>query len=166
MFDLYLAKGCRQMIDNSIHNEILVSETIPRFRILRIEGDPIFLGLNMDHAVAHQLLREFKRCGGLGLVVETKYRQPLVNIDQATRIAVNHLMKEQQAYPNIHFGSIHFNGRTGHPGTHPMWWTFSCFGQEWVDAGRVPGKISAYIDKVDGSVWSYEAVGAFHESQE
>lgn len=162
MYDLYLSAGCHSTIDIRKFAFSSSPELISDLDVLVSKEHPEFLSLSLDWKTAHELMLQLKLCGARGLVIETKYREPVVTLEQATRIAEEALAKMRKSHPNVQFEPVKFL-RGQH---HPMWWTFGCVGQEWVKAGVIPGMLSASVDKVDGRIWSQDDMRRFHESQE
>ena len=160
MYDLYLSAGCHSAID--IAATSFSPEFISGLDLVFSNEQPGFLSLSLDWKTAHMLITCLRLHGARGLIIDVKYHNPMVTLEQATQIAEEALDKLQKSYPHVRFNPTrHLRGQS-----HPMWWTFVSVGQEWVDAGMTPGRLAVSIDKADGQIWSNDDMRRFHESQE
>lgn len=111
---------------------------------------PGFMGLNLPVDLAAELLECLERSGGHGLVVPIGYRQPKVTMEMAYPIAHEEIAHRQELrFPNYKFEPTKFF-REG-----VMWWEFGSGSEELTQkTGIIPGVIRAFVDKLDGHIWT------------
>lgn len=152
MFDIHLSTGCHTLPKQEVlqHFPALAAPSVQQ---LLEKAFPEFLNIDVPYAAAAGMLDILKSYGARGLIVPAIYREPKITVEQAYQIACAEIQRKQAAYPNIHFDPVGLVG--GY--TQPRWWTFGANAQEWIEAGCIPGRLSASVDKIDGHIWTPEA---------
>jgi hypothetical protein len=83
-------------------------------------------------------------------------------VDDALVIAqreIASVINNHERLKNYEFGPVHYLRETD------RYWVFSAGSKQLMDEGRVPGAVSACIDKIDGHVWSREEQEAHERSR-
>ena len=155
MYDLHLDQGCDSFP--------LVADLVPSARALArpevqqalTQDEPGWLGLALPSATAETLARRLAAAGGRGEIAEAAYRTPRLSREDAQRIAARVL-------PEL--AARTFPGYTFKPPVlrrdQPRWYFFISISEALMDAGHIPGGMLAAVDKLDGHLWSDEAMAA------
>lgn len=153
LMDLYLVEGCARPPDlrDLLAYAPFLAEPPLQARLHQRFPSPGFLGLNLPPALATTLLARLSAAGARGESVPAAYRAPRVSREQAQAIAERALPQEAaRVFPGYPFGPVLY-WRAG-----PRWWVFGCASERLVEEGHIPGGVLAYVDTLDGHLWSFE----------
>lgn len=152
-FDLYLVYGCGQPPDwDTLAQLYPPTATDGALRDRLCERKTGFVGLDLpDKQTAASMLRELRRYGANGRVVDAGYRSPRVSMEVARPIAEaaiqNHISTRE---PRVEYKPSTFVSENA------QYWTFGAESPELVEKGMIPGAFFASVDKLDGHVWTSE----------
>lgn len=150
-YDIYLALGCETPPDLGGLEGLVsaLSDAAMRARLLKRSPGPGFLGLALDEQTARALFARLRAAGAHGEVLNAAYRQPRVTRDAARAIAERDLpTRAASAFPGYPFNAVTLRRE------EPRWYIFSMISPRLVSEFHVPGGVLAYVDKLDGHVWS------------
>lgn len=150
-YDVYLAIGCENPPDLSgLEGQIAaLADTAMRASLLKRSPGPGFLGLAVEELAARGLFARLQAAGAHGEVLDAAYRQPRVTRDAARAIAERDLPpRAAAAFPGYPFNDVTLRRE------EPRWYLFSMISPRLVSEFHVPGGVLAYVDKLDGHVWS------------
>jgi hypothetical protein len=155
LYDLHLDRGCASFP--------LVADLVLSIRALAnlevqaklTQEEPGWLGIAVPAVLAETLARRLRAAGARGEMVEAAYRLPQLSQEAAQRLAAPVLPElAARFFPGYCFKPPVLRRDT------PRWYLFISVSEALMDAGHVPGGVLAAIDKLDGHVWSDEAMAA------
>jgi hypothetical protein len=155
MYDLTLDRGCASFP--------LVADLVPSARGLAnlevqlklTQDQPGWLDLALPLTVAERLGRRLHASGARGEIVEVAYRTPQLSQEAALQLAARVLPDlAARTFPGYSFKPPVLRRDA------PRWYLFIRVSDALLDAGHIPGGVLAGIDKIDGHLWSDEAMAA------
>lgn len=162
MFDIFLDKECNHLPDiTDLETEIpLLVEKKSTFFIRPLKPD--FLGLDISAPLAGELYERIVTAGGYCLIVPSKYRQPIISIKEACKIAEPVILhKQRKFFSKYLFEPIKCN----HARSTPMYWAIGSLSEQLIADSYIPGGVFVEVDRIDGHIWNnVEQRKAFGES--
>lgn len=160
-------KGYRGLCDICIRNSYdRLPELSDLFPLAPVLANPSFqdflfdqpcapgdLGLALPEELAEHLLERFTATGLEGYCFPADYHWPRLTFEHAISIATQDIERQHLAHFPTEVLGPYFLYNDG-----SFCWTMGAAVPSLVDQGYIPGCIFAYVDKLDGYLWSLKAI--------
>ncbi len=145
IYDIHLDMGCASTpeIERLLPAIPALANPTVQARIMQRLPAPDFLGLDLSENEAIDLLKVLIAAGAAGVRLSSAYRQPRITREQATAIAEEAIATEKKTLESDRiFAPLRLLS------VREVCWSFEAFSKQ--------GSLFAYVDKVDGHLWSQQ----------
>ena len=123
-------------------------------RKVNTDSEPEWIRLDAPLADARAALRNLRDAGGNGLVVPSRYRNPVVSRADARTLAAESLRSVRESVPD-RYSDLDDGEDEG------ACWIFCAENHTAQEHGLIPRRRSFRVDKLDGHIWSEPETAAF-----